>query len=120
MTREFNSLLGLQVLDVLLIEGFAKCVSMRRLPPLRVRVRVANAATLGRDKHLSGYKRAACGSGIARRERIGAELEIVRLRYLSSIGIWVVISVRVCGNLRASDQYQHHQAQQNQTYKFRY
>src|SRR6266571_1630605 len=106
MTREFNPLLSLQILDVLLIEGFAKCVSMRRLPPLGVRVRVANAAALGRDKHLSRNKRAGCSSCIAGRERIGTEFEIVRPGYLSSIGILVVVSVGVCRNLRASHQYQ--------------
>src|SRR5690349_898794 len=94
MTREFNSLLSLQVLDVLLIERFAKCVPMRGLPPLRVRVCVARSAALGSDKHLSWNKRAAGRGGIAGRERIGAEFEIVCLSYLSSIRSWVVVTVR--------------------------
>src|SRR5438105_8310337 len=105
MAREFNSLLSLQILDVLLIEGFAKCVSVRRLPPLSVRVCVTNAATLGRDKHLSRNKRAGRCSGVARRERIRTEFEIVCPGYLTSIGILVVVIIGICPNLPASYEY---------------
>src|SRR6267142_2634412 len=93
MAREFNSLLSLQVLDVLLIEGFAKCIPVRRLPPLSVSVGVTSAAAPGRYKHLSRYERAGCSRGIPGRERIEAKFEIVCFRYLTGIGILVVVVV---------------------------
>src|SRR2546423_10086534 len=77
MTREFNSLLSLQILDVLLIEGFTKGVPVRRLPPLSVSICVTGATTFGRHKHLSRNEGAGRRTRVAGRERIWTELKIV-------------------------------------------
>ena len=120
MTREFDSLLSLQVLDVLLIERFAKCVAVRRLPPLSVRVRVTTTTAFRRHKHLSGNKRAGRRSCIPRRERIGPEFEIVCLCYLSGIGILVAVVVGICRHLPAFCECERSQGKQDQTYESRY
>src|SRR5437588_3130445 len=114
MASEFNSLLSLQILDVFLIEGFAKCVPVRRLPPLNVSVCVTNPAAFGRYKHLSRYERAGRSRGVARRERIGTEFEIVCFCYLNGVGILVVVVAGTCRNLPAFCQYQYGQEEQDQ------
>src|ERR1043165_6708866 len=65
VTRELDSLLGLNVLNIFLIEGFAKSVTVRRLAPLSVRICVTSATAPGRHKHLAGNKCARGGAGIA-------------------------------------------------------
>src|SRR6266705_6535222 len=77
MARELDSFLTLQVFDIFLIEGLAECITMRGLAPLRMRVRVTGSAALRRHKHLTGNTRAGGCAGIARRERIGTEFEVV-------------------------------------------
>ena len=114
MTREFNSLLSLQILDVFLIEGFTKSVPVRRLPPLSVSVCVTGAAALGRHKHLSRNERTGRSSRVAGREWIGTELKIVCLGYFNGIGILVVVIVGICRNSRAFGEGQHGQGKQDQ------
>src|SRR5213083_574706 len=67
MAREFNSLLRLQIFDVLLIEGLAKRVAMRRLPPLCMSICVTGSASFRRNKHFSRYERAGGSRCIAGR-----------------------------------------------------
>src|SRR5437660_11855831 len=62
VAREFNSLLRLQILDVLLIERLAKSVAVRRLPPLYMSICVTGAASFCRHEHFSGNE-------VARRRR---------------------------------------------------
>src|SRR5438132_13814949 len=57
VTREFNSLLRLQIFDVLLVERFAKGVAVRRLPPLCMSIRVTGSASFRRKKHFSRTER---------------------------------------------------------------
>ena len=85
MTREFNSLLVLNVFDVLLVERLAKSITVRGLPPLRVRVSVASAAALGRNEHFSGNKGTGGGAGIAGSKRVGTKFQILVLRNLRGV-----------------------------------
>src|SRR2546423_15265738 len=77
VTSELDSLLGLNVLNVFLVERFAKSVTVRRLPPLRVRVCVTSATTPGRHKHFAGNESAGRSRRVAGSKRIGTELEVV-------------------------------------------
>ena len=77
MASVFKSLLRLNVLNVFLVERFAKGVTVRGLPPLRVRVCVTNATTPGRDEHIAGNESAGRSRRVAGRKRIRTELEIV-------------------------------------------
>ena len=79
MTREFNSFLRLQILDVLLIERLAKSISMRGLSPLRVRVRVTISTALRRNEHIPGNECSRGRRGIPGRKRVGTKLEVVSL-----------------------------------------
>src|SRR6266566_7732884 len=63
--REFDSLLRLQVFHVLLIERFAKRVTVRRLPPLRMSIRVTGSASFCRHEHFSWNERAGRSRGVA-------------------------------------------------------
>src|SRR5438874_9167191 len=100
--REFNSLLRLQILDVLLVERFAKGVAVRRLPPLCMSIRVTGSASFRRNEHFSRNESAARSGCIAGRERIRTEFEVVRFRYLSRIGILVAVILRIRRNLPVS------------------
>ena len=77
VTCEFNSLLSLQVFYVFLIERFAKRIAVRRLSPLRVRIRVAIAATFCGNKHFTGNESSGGRGCVAGREGISPELEII-------------------------------------------
>src|ERR1051326_9225622 len=77
VTSELDPLLGLNVLHIFLIERFAKSVTVRGLPPLRVRVGVTNAAAFGRHEHFAGNESAGSRRGVTGRKRIRSELEIV-------------------------------------------
>src|SRR5256885_14421837 len=82
VARVLDAALRDQVFDVLLIKRLAESVAVCGLSPLRVRVRVAFAATLRRDEHLAGNKAAGGRRRVARRKRILSELEIVVLQNL--------------------------------------
>ena len=105
MTREFNSLLSLQILDVLLIEGFTKGVAVRRLPPLCMSICVTGSAPFCRNEHFTGNKCAGRSRCISGRERIRTEFEVVRFRYLGRIGILANAFVGICRHLPASHEY---------------
>src|SRR2546423_10069305 len=77
VTSELDSLLSLNVLNIFLIERFAKGVTVCRLPPLRMRVCVTNATTLGRHKHIARNEGAGRRAGVAGSKRVGTELEVV-------------------------------------------
>src|SRR5215471_6169377 len=85
MPRVLNSLLGLNVFDVLLIKRFAEGVPVRGLSPLCMRIGVTSAATFRGDEHFTGNKSTGGAGRITRREGIGAEFEIVVLRDLLGI-----------------------------------
>src|SRR6267143_7323420 len=91
VSREFNSLLRLQILHVLLIERLAKSVAVRRLPPLYMSICVTGAASFCRHEHFSRNEGAGRSRCIAGREGIRAEFEVVRFRYLARIGILVAV-----------------------------
>src|SRR5258708_26061323 len=65
VTCEFNSLLRLQIFDVLLIERLAKRIAVRRLPPLYMSICVTGAASFRRHKHFSRNEGAGRSRGIA-------------------------------------------------------
>ena len=112
---EFNSLLRLQIFDILLIERLAKRVAVRRLPPLPVSICVTGSTSLCRNEHFSRNERAGCSRGIAGRERIRPEFEVIRFRYLARIDILVAVVVGICRNLPASHEHSYSQADENQT-----
>src|SRR2546425_774206 len=99
MAGEFNSFLRLQIFDVLLIEGLAKRVAMRRLPPLCMSIRVTGSASFRRNEHFSRHERAGGSRCIAGRKRIRTEFEVVGFGYLARIGIWANVIVGICRNL---------------------
>ena len=115
MSREFNSLLRLQILDVLLVKRLAKGVAVRRLPPLCMSICVAGSASFCRNEHFSRNERAGRSSRIAGRERIRTEFEVVRLRYFAGIGILVAVFVGIRRSLPAPHEYGRGRADQNQT-----
>src|SRR6266567_5054207 len=77
---EFNSLLRLQILDVLLVERFAKGVAVRRLPPLCMSICVTGSASFCGNEHFTGNKCAGRGRCIAGGKRIRTEFEVVCFR----------------------------------------
>src|SRR5947209_10230667 len=93
--REFNALLRLQILDVLLVERLAKGVAVRRLPPLCMSICVTGSASFCRNEHFSRNERAGRSRRIAGEERIRTEFEVVRLRYFAGIGILVAVLVGI-------------------------
>src|SRR2546430_739975 len=105
MACEFNSLLRLQIFDVLLVERLAKRVAVRRLPPLCMSICVAGSASFGGNEHFSRNERAGRSRRIAGRERIRTEFEVVRLRYFAGIGILVAVLVGIRRRLPASHEY---------------
>src|SRR5438477_714530 len=109
VTREFNSFLRLQILDVLLVERFAKGVAVRRLPPLCMSIRVTGSASFCRNEHFSRNERAGRCHCISGRERIWTEFEVVRFRYLGSIDILVAVIVGICCHLPASNEHSYSQ-----------
>ena len=115
VTSEFNSLLRLQIFDVLLVERLAKRVAVRRLPPLCMSIRVTGSASFCRHEHFSRNERAGRSRGIAGRERIRTEFEVVRFRYLARIDILVAVNVGICRNLPASHEYRRGHANEDQT-----
>src|SRR5882672_11394188 len=104
MTSELNPLLRLQVLNVLLIEGFAKRVAVRRLAPLCMRIGVALATTLGRDEHVARDEGPAGGGSIAGRKRVWPKFEIVGPGNLAGVGIVRSRRLQVGSNWPAVDQ----------------
>src|SRR5437763_13186558 len=102
VAREFNSLLRLQILDVLLVEGYAKGVAVRRLPPLCMSIGVTGSASFCRNEHFSRNERAGRSRCISGRERIWTEFEVVRFRSLGSIDILLAFVVGICRSLPAS------------------
>src|SRR5258708_37054490 len=96
VAREFNSLLRLQILDVLLIERLAKSVAVRRLPPLYMSICVTGAASVRRHEHFSRNKGAGRSRGIAGGERNWTAFEDVRFRYLPRIRILVAVIIGIC------------------------
>src|SRR2546423_14625832 len=76
VTSELDSLLRLNVLNVFLVERFAKGVTVRGLPPLRMRVCVTNATTPGRHEHSAGNKRTGRSRRVGGGNRMGTELEV--------------------------------------------
>src|SRR6267142_5174213 len=65
VASEFNSLLRLQIFDVLLIERLAKRVAVCRLPPLCMSICVTGAASFCRNEHFSRNERAGSSRCIA-------------------------------------------------------
>ena len=115
VAREFNSLLRLQILDVLLVERLAKGVAVRRLPPLCMSICVTGPASFCQHEHFSRNKRAGRSRGITGRERIRTEFEVVRFRYLARIDILVAVFVGFRRSLPAPHEYGRGRADQNQT-----
>ena len=113
VAREFNSLLRLQILDVLLVEGFAKGVAVRRLPPLCMSICVTGSASFCRNEHFSRNERAGRSRCISGRERIRTEFEVVRFRYLGRIGILANAFVGICRHLPASHEYRRGHTNEN-------
>ena len=113
MAREFNSLLRLQIFDVLLIERLAKGVAVRRLPPLCMSICVTGSAPFCRNEHFTGNKCACRSRCISGRERIWTEFEVVRFRYFGRIGILANVIVGICRNLPASHEYRRGHTNEN-------
>src|SRR2546430_15142473 len=113
--REFNALLRLQILDVLLVERLAKGVAVRRLPPLCMSIRVTGSASFCRNEHFSRNERAGRCHCISGRERIWTEFEVVRFRNLGRIGFLVAVIVGICCHPPASHEHSYSQANENQT-----
>src|SRR5215472_2818205 len=85
MPGVLNSLLRLNIFDVLLIERFAKGVPVCGLSPLGMGIGVTIATTFRGNKHFTGNKSTGAAGRIAGREGIATKFEIVILRDLLGI-----------------------------------